>query len=141
MAHNPALLKSWENFRNHIVLKNALTPVQQEIAILRVAHNASAAYEWTHHVNRGKAAGLTDAQIEMCRAAPATWAAGSPDTYIMSAVDELMTAKSLSPASYAALNKVIGVEAILDLMAMIGMYITLAFIVKTFDVPMEEKAD
>ena len=38
MAHNPALLRAWENLRGHIVTANALNPQQQSMADARLAN-------------------------------------------------------------------------------------------------------
>lgn len=139
MAHHPGLLRSWQGLRQHVVLENALPAQLQEMAILRVAHRAGATYEWTHHVSRGRAAGLSDARIDAARAAPGAWAAGELDTYILSAVDDLMDERALSDQSLSQLTAAVGTTGVLDLMATVGMYITLAFIVKTFAVPLETR--
>lgn len=51
--------------------------------ILRLAHCADCAYEWTHHVPMGRAAGLTDAATHLHR-------------LIIAAVDELFERTAVS---------------------------------------------
>lgn len=137
MAHNPALLAAWERLRNHVVLESALTPQQSEIVILRTGHRWDAPYEWAHHVVRGRAAGLTDARIEAARQGPAQWEAGSEDAALMAAVDALLDDGRLAPAQFAELQSRIGTKAVIDVMATVGMYTTLAFLVQTFRTPIE----
>src|SRR5690606_21600597 len=60
IARHPAVMLSYVDFRNHVVKDSSLSPRQREILILRVAHVTGAAYEWEHHVVRGRAAGLSD---------------------------------------------------------------------------------
>lgn len=137
MAHNPALLAAWERLRNHVVLESALTPQQSEVVILRTGHRWAAPYEWAHHVVRGRATGLSDARIEAARHEPASWDAGSEDAALMGAVDSLLDDGKLSTAQVADLQARIGTVAVLDVMATVGMYTTLAFLVQTFATPVE----
>jgi 4-carboxymuconolactone decarboxylase len=137
MAHNPALLLAWETLRNHVVRTTALPPDKQEIVILRAGHRARADYEWAHHVVRGRGAGLSDDRIV---------AAGKPragddltgDALLLRAVDELCENQALSSATVSALQLDVGTHGMLDLMATVGMYQTLAFIVKSFGTPLDE---
>lgn len=137
MAHHPALVRAWETLRNHIVLCNALTPQQQEIVILRAGRRWGSAYEWAHHVVRGRAAGLSDERIGQVRAEPGAVAAGQGDDLLIAAVDDLMDEGRLQPARLEALLQAVGKAGVLDLMATVGMYSTLAFILNTFETPIE----
>src|SRR6056297_2874654 len=67
MAHHPELLRAWVPLRRHLVQSSTLGPEQLEVAILRTAHRLNAPYEWAHHVERGRAAGLSDARIQSMR--------------------------------------------------------------------------
>jgi alkylhydroperoxidase family enzyme len=137
MAHNPALLRAWENLRNHIVTANALTPTQQEIVILRAGHRWGSAYEWAAHVVRGRAAGLSDDRIRHARAAKDRLHSDNIDDLLMTAVDHLIDDGRLPITLRETLMAKIGAKAVLDLMATVGMYSTLAFILQTFEVPIE----
>lgn len=137
MAHNPALLAAWERLRNHIVIDSALTQQQSEIVILRTGHRWNALYEWAHHVVRGRATGLTEARIDAARQDSATWAPDSEDAALMAAVDALLDDGKLSAVQFADLQARIGTVAVLDVMATVGMYTTLAFLVQTFATPIE----
>ena len=63
VARNPVLMANYVDFRNHIVKSSSLSGRQRELIILRVAHNTACAYEWDHHVVRGRDAGLQDHEI------------------------------------------------------------------------------
>lgn len=136
MAHHPALLLAWRTLRQHVVLDSSLTRRQSEIVILRAGHRWGAGYEWAHHVVRGRHAGLSDAEIERARQPPESWPAAA-DTLLMRAVDALLDDGKLSTTDIAPLEASIGLAGIFDVMATVGMYTTLAFIVKTFDTPLE----
>jgi alkylhydroperoxidase family enzyme len=95
MAHHAALTRAWIPYRNHIVANSALEPRHRELLILRTADNCDSAYEWEHHVVRGRKAGLSDEEIQRVKDGPG--------------------ATRWSPT----------------------MYMTLATIIKTYRVPME----
>ncbi|MBM4225767.1 MAG: carboxymuconolactone decarboxylase family protein, partial [Gammaproteobacteria bacterium] len=59
MAHHPQLLAAWAPLRRHVVKENTLPPRLQELVVLRTAYHAGSRYEWSHHVARGLAAGLS----------------------------------------------------------------------------------
>jgi 4-carboxymuconolactone decarboxylase len=137
MAHHPALVRAWTGLRGHIVTANALTPEQQEIVILRAGYRLGSAYEWAHHVVRGKAAGLDEARIRHARAARDELHAEQTDDLLITAVDHLIDDARLPLSLREPLMARIGAKGVLDLMATVGMYSTLAFILQTFETPVE----
>ena len=136
MAHNPALLAAWESLRNHVVVASALSEQQKEIVILRAGHNWHSAYEWAHHVFRGRKCGLSEERIQSARLTPDRWQ-DDEDAALMKAVDALLHDGQLSESQLHDLAKRIGTKGVIDLMATVGMYTTLAFLVKTFRTPIE----
>lgn len=133
MAHNPALLAAWAPLRAHVVLGGALTEAQKEIVILRTGHHWGSAYERAHHVVRGRLAGLTEAQIARTALPPEQWGEADEDTALMAATDALLTHGRLSETELNALSP----TWLLDIMATIGFYTTLAFIVNSFETPID----
>lgn len=139
MAHHPELSLAWLNFRNHIVRHSTLTARQRELVILRTAANCRADYEWQHHVIRGQQAGLTTAEIEAVKEGPTAAGWSELERLLLQAADECRHTFSLSEATYTALGDHFSSQQLLDLLATIGMYMTLALILKSFAVPMEDE--
>ena len=135
MAHHPRLLRAWQQFRDHVVLETSLGRERSEVVILRTGHRLDAPYEWAHHVVRGRACGLADDRI--ARLAGPLEAIEGSDRVLATAVDELLEAGRLSAGTRAALTETVGREGVLDLMATIGLYSTLAYIVNSFDTPLD----
>lgn len=141
MAHHPALLRAWTDLRQHIVKDTALGRERSEIVILRAASCLHSTYEWAHHISRARALGLSDQRIASMRGPTAKM---SPeDATLATAVDELTHQARLQPNTLKSLHNLIGPQATLDLFATVGFYATLAFIVNTFDTPLDDavKAD
>ncbi|MBY3143185.1 carboxymuconolactone decarboxylase family protein [Rhizobium laguerreae] len=133
MAHHPALLKAWGPLRQHIVKDSALGPVRSELVILRAAHRMGSAYEWAHHVSRARALGISDGRIREMGNAPI-----GEDGLIACAVDALFDNARLSSEIEQAISSSMGTQAVLDLIATVGFYSVLGYILMTFDTPIDE---
>lgn len=138
MAHHPALLRAWTDLREHIVNATALGPELSEVVILRSGVNLGSDYEFGQHILRARARGLSDARIAALRG-PVEEMTG-PDATLAHAVDELFWASKLDPEDAAAVVELVGKAGLFDLMATVGFYSTLGFILNTFEVPQDADA-
>ncbi len=135
MAHHPALLRSWAALREHIVNGSALDPAELEVVILRAGHRLQSDYEWSHHVERARHRGLSDKRILSMRGPLSGMKAD--DALLAKAVDELFDTSRLAPATLQRVIDRFGKPAVLDLMATVGFYATLGFILNSFETPLD----
>ena len=63
LAHAETAFRPFLRFGGAVLGRLSLDPVVRELAILAVAKEAEAEYEWVQHVAIGKAVGVTDAQV------------------------------------------------------------------------------
>ncbi|MER8646422.1 carboxymuconolactone decarboxylase family protein [Mesorhizobium sp. M1252] len=133
MAHHPSLLKAWAPLRQHIVNGTALGAVRSELAILRAAHRMGSAYEWGHHVSRARALGLSDTRIQAMRDMPT-----GEDGLVARAVDALFDTSRLAPDIEAELSAAIGRQGVFDLIATVGFYSILGYILMTYSTPLDQ---
>lgn len=133
MAHHPALLKAWAPLRQHVVKDSALGPVRSEVVILRAAHRMGSPYEWAHHVSRARVLGLSDERIAALRGEPQ-----GEDDLIARAVDALFDDRRLSLSLEAELAAALGREAVFDLIATVGFYSVLGYMLMTYDTPIDK---
>lgn len=136
MAHDPALLTAWAPLRDHVVVKTALGPERSEVVILRTGHHLKAEYEVAHHISRARAIGMDDARIASILGDVS--AMTETDGLLATAVDELFADAKLGTDTRDALLATLGKDAVFDLMATVGFYSTLGFILKTFDTPIDD---
>ncbi|MDN7131180.1 carboxymuconolactone decarboxylase family protein [Halomonas sp. MC140] len=132
MAHHPALLEAWAPLRQHVVKENELGAELTEVVILRAGLRMEAAYEWAHHVSRALALGFSETRITAIRGIPE-----GVDGLIVQAVDALFDARMLAPEQESALAAAIGRKAVIDLIAMVGFYSVLGYLLKTYDTPLD----
>lgn len=138
MAHHPDLLQAWSPLRGHVVAGSTLEPRLREMVILRVAHHTRVAYEWHHHVVRGGAAGLSDAEIDAIRTGSQVWT--EREAVLLRAVDELISRLGVGEETWVDLIGAYSTEQILDLIVTVGTYVTLAMLINTTGVEIEESS-
>ncbi|MGI3169071.1 carboxymuconolactone decarboxylase family protein [Pseudooceanicola sp. C21-150M6] len=133
MAHHPALLRAWAPLRQHVVKQSALGPIRSEVVILRTAARLGSRYEWDQHVSRARKLGMSDARIAAIRDTPE-----GEDALIVQAVDALIDARQLSPEAEARLADAIGRHAVIDLIATVGFYSVLGYLLMTYRTPLDD---
>lgn len=137
MAHHPALLAAWEDFRNHVVRDNVLDHAALEIVILRTGCRRGSSYEWAQHVIRGRKAGLSDARMAAA-VLGAEKATCGEDEVLIRAVDALVDDNRLTAELQDALCARYGKAGVLDVIATVGMYTTLSYILNSFETPLDD---
>ena len=138
IARHPALMLSYVDFRNHVVKGSSLTPRRREILILRVAHVTGAAYEWEHHVVRGRAAGLSDDEIARVRDGAGAQGWTEEEGLLLEAVDDMLARAEIARPTWSAMCEAFSDAELLDIVFTIGTYLVMSTILKTAGVPMED---
>lgn len=136
LANHPRLLEAWWALRNYLVRGGDLDQRHCELVILRVAARRRSWYEWASHVARGLDSGLSLEEIERVRHDDAGWQ--EPDAVLLDAVDEILAAGSLSPTTLERLAGHFTDRQVLDLVHLQGMYATLACVISTWEVDLDE---
>ena len=138
MANHPALLRAWWNIRNYTVAGGDLGLRNVELVILRVALHMKNWYEWGSHVQRALAAGLSEADIERIKSGPGDPGWAQSERLLLLAVDELVENRAISTTTKALLREHFSDQQLLDLIVTHGAYVTLACMLNTWDVELDE---
>lgn len=138
LAHHPALLDAWWDFRNYIVSGGELGKRGVEIVVLRVAILTGSQYEWGSHVVRGLKAGLTHSEIDSIKHGPPYDEWDDAEAILLMAIDELDTDRAISSQTLANLEKHYDKRHVLDLLAIHGTYSLLANLLNTWPVDLDE---
>jgi 4-carboxymuconolactone decarboxylase len=136
LVRHPRLTRSFLRFNNHLLFSSTLPPRLRELAVLRVAHRRNCEYEWRHHVDMGREAGLTDDVIEGIQRGEAV---DDLDSAILHAVDELEDKSIVSDPTWAALSEHLDERQRMDLVFTIGCYGALAMAINTFGVEPDQE--
>jgi alkylhydroperoxidase family enzyme len=115
-----------------------LDPLLREVGILRVGHLSKSKYEVFHHEGLGRQLGLTDAQI-------AAIASGVPDDSltpaqqaVMAFADDIILNVRAGDATLAAVRSYISDQALVDLIMVIGLYMTVSRLLETTGIELDE---
>ncbi len=138
MANHPELLQAWMPLRNHIVSNSTLSARQRELIILRTAHNCQADYEWQHHVERGQLAGLEVVEIERVKDGAGASGWREDEAALLAAADDCHRDSCISATTLEKVQQCFSEQQQLDIVVTVGVYMTLASIIRTWDVPLED---
>jgi 4-carboxymuconolactone decarboxylase len=131
LVNHPDLTRSYLTFSFYLLTRSTLAPRLRELAVLRIAHMTSCAYEWDEHVTIGKREGLTDDEIAALQRGDA---ADEFDRTVLAAVDELVEKTRITDDTWAALGERLDKRELMDFVFTVGGYHMLAMALNTFGV-------
>lgn len=140
MLHEPALGAPLQELGSAVRYATGLTDRVREVAILAVAAATGSAFERHAHERVGRAAGVTEAELDALAAGRFV----SGDRREQASYDlcrRLLDGRSrLTEEDYADLVEVLGTTTVTELVVLVGYYRTLAQLLDVFDVgvPAEE---
>ncbi|MCC7076594.1 MAG: carboxymuconolactone decarboxylase family protein [Acidimicrobiia bacterium] len=137
LAVHPKLLKRWVVFGNHVLLKSTLPPRERELAILRVGWLCGSEYEWAQHAVIGRAAGLTDDEIERLATDPPGGEWSDLDRTILAAVEELHADSCLADETWEALARHYDTQQMVDFVFTVGQYQLVSMVLNTLGVSVD----
>jgi alkylhydroperoxidase family enzyme len=130
-VNHPDLTRSYLTFSFYLLTRSTLAPRLRELAVLRIAHLASCAYEWDEHVAIGQREGLS---LDDIAALQRGEAADEFDQTVLTAVDELVEKTRITDETWAALGERMDEKQLMDFVFTVGGYHMLAMALNTFGV-------
>ena len=115
-----------------------LDPMLREVAILRVGYLSKAAYEVFHHEGLGRQIGLADAQIAAIKAGRADPALTPAQAAVMAFADDIILNVRAGDATLAAVRAHLSDQALVDLILVIGLYMTVSRLLETAGVELDQ---
>jgi len=115
-----------------------LDPVLREVAILRVGYLSHSAYEIFHHEALGRQVGLTDAQIAVIKAGRANPVLTPAQAAVMAFADDVIVNVRAGDATLAAVREHLSDQAVVDLILVIGLYMTVSRLLETAGVELDQ---
>lgn len=137
-AHHPALARAFLGFNGHVLMASTLEERQRELLVMRVAVRRQSAYLWAQHVFMANDAGISDEEIgRIAYGADAPfWAAD--DVALLRAVDELIDDGTITEATFDTLAGSLSTQQLLDLVFTVGAYETIAWMMRSFDLDIDD---
>jgi 4-carboxymuconolactone decarboxylase len=139
LVRHQDLYRHWMPFTNHVLFKSTLSPREREMAILRIGWLCRSGYEFYQHTRIGKAAGLSDAEIERLKSAPDAPGWSESESALLQAVDELHADQFISDATWQRLEKHYDARQLIDLVFAVGQYTMVSMALNCLGVQIESE--
>jgi 4-carboxymuconolactone decarboxylase len=138
MLFSPTLGMAIQQLGEVIRHRTSLAARSREIAILEVARAEASEYEWLAHADAGRRAGLTEDQIGAVRdGRPAAGLTG-PEQTVRLVAAELLSSGDLSGPTLEEAEHVLGLQAVTEMVFLVGYYRMVALSLRVWRVPLPE---
>jgi AhpD family alkylhydroperoxidase len=137
LAHDEPLLAPFLGWAAALAGRGALARRDSELLALRAAHLCRSAYEWAHHVEYARAAGVSDEEIARVAAGPGAPAWSDRDRGLLRAADELHATQSWSDATWRGLRALFADAELVEIPLVVGHYTMLSMLANATGVPLE----
>jgi alkylhydroperoxidase family enzyme len=95
-------------------------------------------YEWAQHVFMARDVGLDDEEIARIALGPDAPLWSDLDAALLRAVDELVGGGAIGDETWAALARELDTQQLLDVIFTVGAYETLAWMMRSFDLAIDD---
>jgi 4-carboxymuconolactone decarboxylase len=137
LVRHAGLFRRWLPFGGKL-LAGKLPARDRELLILRSGWRCGAEYEWAQHVPIGKAAGLSDDEVERVKAGPDADGWDPFDAVLLRAVDELHDGSCITDGTWAALAERYDERQLIEVPMVVGHYHLVAFTLNSLGVQLED---
>jgi AhpD family alkylhydroperoxidase len=141
LAHAETCLRPALRLGGAILGAQQLDAGLRELAILRVARLTGAEYEWVQHVAIAHAVGVTDDQVSALERGDAEAECfDERERVVLRLATEIVEDAGASEATFAAAREAFSPREIVELILAAGYYYTLAGLMNSVDIDLDEPA-
>ena len=137
MARSPVLYRAFVPLIEKVIARTCLPPRDRQVLVLRTLSLGDDVYEVTHHELISRSAGLSDAEIADMRAGSGD-ALTDFDQVLARAAEQLVREQFIDDATWAALAERYDHEQLMEVVALVGTYLTMAMVTRNFEIPLED---
>lgn len=134
---HPAIFRTQMATGIELAARGTIPHRERELAVLRLAWLARAAFEWAEHCAIGRKFGLTDAEIERIIQGSSAPGWTAHEAAMLRGVEELLADHALSDATWDTLAQTWDEKQMLEFPMLVGAYLATAFQQNSLRVPME----
>ena len=139
--YRPELADRAQRLGQYCRYDTSLEPRLSELAILTTARIWDAAFEWQAHVPHALAGGVDSSIIDSLAADQTPSFVSKDEEIVYRVTREINITRQLSDNTYNQVVKILGVEATVDLIGLLGYYALISMTIKAFDIPsIEDKS-
>jgi alkylhydroperoxidase family enzyme len=138
LARHPGLFRKWVSLGSKLLFAGKLPDRDRELLILRVAWLCQEEYEWAHHVEAARQAGLSSEQVDAVPSGGHHPVWNKFDAALLNLVDDLHSSHGASDATWVALAEVYDEKQLIEAVAVVGMYTATVYLLKSCGVTLED---
>ena len=137
LLHHPALYGPRRQFGSYLQRESRLGVRARELLIMRTAWSIQCEYEWAHHVEYARQAGLTDADIARIAAGPAAKGWTVHDAALLQAVDELRREAFINDTTWRTLAEHHDTQQLIEIVFTVGGYTMTGLAINSLGIQVE----
>ena len=139
--YRPELADRAQSLGQYCRYDTSLEPRLSELAILTTARIWDAAFEWQAHVPHALAGGVDRLIVDSLYEDQTPSFVSKDEEIVYRVTREINITRQLSDNTYNQVVKILGVEATVDLIGLLGYYALISMTIKAFDIPsIEDKS-
>lgn len=140
LAHAETVFEPWLRMSGAILSQLELAPELRELAILQVAKQAEAEYEWVQHVAIGTHAGLTAEQIQAVEEGHIATAPclGEAERAVLALTRAVVAGPHVGDELFAEARRHLGPRELVELLMTIGNYLALARVMTVLELEVDD---
>jgi 4-carboxymuconolactone decarboxylase len=140
LLRSPEIADRIQEVGEFVRFRSSIPPRLNELAILLCARKWTAQYEWYAHRKLALAAGLRSEIVDAVAEGTRPDGLQEDEAIVYDFARELLHAGQVSDAIFASAKRGFGENGIIDLIAAIGYYTTVSFVLNVDRVPLPEDA-
>lgn len=141
LSHAETAFRPFLRFGGAILGQLELDPKLRELAIIQVAADAGAEYEWVQHVAIARHVGVTDDQIAAVEAGRLDDPSLADDERaVLAFAREVVAGPRVSDATFASVRDRLSPQEIVELLLTVGNYLMLARVMTTLELELDDPA-
>jgi 4-carboxymuconolactone decarboxylase len=135
LINAPEIAEPADKLVNHFRYHSKLGRRLVELVILLVVRDATAQYAWSVHEPHALKEGISQSTIDAIRARKRPNLQRDDEKLIYDIVIELLASKSLSAATFERAKAALGLEGLIEVVSLTGVYGMVGLVINAFDIP------
>jgi alkylhydroperoxidase family enzyme len=137
MLRHSGLYAPRASFGTYLRGETSLPPRTRELLIMRTAFLIGAEYEWAHHVERARRAGLTDGEVSRIAAGPDAAGWSEESRAVLRVADELRREAFITNRTWGVLAKRYDTKQLIEIVFTVGGYTMTGLAINSFGIQTE----
>lgn len=140
LLHNPLLASRVQSLGEYLRYQTGVPDPLVELVVLITARHHSCQYEWYAHARLARQAGLAPAIIDAIAACQTPTGMSDDEALVHAFATETLAHGQPSDERFEAARARFGLERVLSLLALVGYYSMLAYVLNTARIPLPDGA-